>query len=132
MGWIECNGMERDRVVELACSHGRKRSYSVLDLLCGARGFVSGFFSFCGLSSGFGPSLSRRRSSLLLGRSDRARATVWTRYGSTALFPLFTYTCCIICDGQVLLFSHLVLLGIERGTTLHIAGREWLWESVSR
>ena len=65
MGWIECNGMERDRVVELACSHGRKRSYSVLDLLCGARGFVSGFFSFCGLSSGFGPSLSRRRSSAI-------------------------------------------------------------------
>ena len=44
MGRIEWNGMEWGWVVELACSHGRKRSYSVLDLLCGARGFFFSLF----------------------------------------------------------------------------------------
>ena len=47
MGRIEWNGMEWGWAVELACSHGRRRSYSVLDLLCGVCSFISVFFIFC-------------------------------------------------------------------------------------
>ncbi len=98
MDRMEWNGMGLGRRAGMLT--WEEAEFSVLDLLCGVRSFISVFFILCALSYGLGPSLSRGRPSLLVRKMgscasygrDEAR-----KYGITP--SVMYFACCTVCDG---------------------------------